>query len=95
VRVPDLPEAAVRVVEAVGAVAATSANDPGGPDPAVLDDVPRRIRAACAEVDAGRLPGTASTVLALTDRDEPRVLREGAVSCADALARVRDVLSSR
>jgi L-threonylcarbamoyladenylate synthase len=94
VRVPDLPEAAVRVVEAVGAVAATSANDPGGPDPAVLDDVPDRIRAACAEVDAGRLPGTASTVLDLTDRDEPRVLREGAMSASDALGRIRDALSS-
>lgn len=95
VRVPDLPEAAVRVVQAVGAVAATSANDPGGPDPAVLDEVPDHIRAACAEVDAGRLPGTASTVLALTGKDEPRILREGAVSAADVLARIRGALSSR
>jgi tRNA threonylcarbamoyl adenosine modification protein (Sua5/YciO/YrdC/YwlC family) len=94
VRVPTLPEAALRVVEAVGAVAATSANDPGGPDPAVLDDVPARIRAVCVEVDAGRLPGTASTVLALTDEDGPRILREGAVSAADTLARVRGALPS-
>jgi tRNA threonylcarbamoyl adenosine modification protein (Sua5/YciO/YrdC/YwlC family) len=92
VRVPLLPALAVRVVEAVGAVAATSANDPGGPDPAVLDEVPVRIRAACAEVDVGRLPGTASTVLDLTGED-PRVLREGAVSASDALARVRDALA--
>jgi L-threonylcarbamoyladenylate synthase len=91
VRVPRLSEPAVHVVEAVGAVAATSANDPGGPDPAVLDDVPPRIRAACAEVDVGRLPGTASTVLDLTGQ-APRVLREGAVSAPDALARVRDAL---
>jgi tRNA threonylcarbamoyl adenosine modification protein (Sua5/YciO/YrdC/YwlC family) len=92
VRVPRLPDVAVHVVEAIGAVAATSANDPGGPDPAVLEDVPARIRAACAEVDAGRLPGTASTVLDLTG-DEPHILREGAVSAPDALARVRDALS--
>lgn len=92
VRVPNLPEVSMRVVGAIGAVAATSANDPGGPDPAVLDHVPERIRAACAEVDAGRLPGTASTVLDLSG-DEPRVLREGAVPAADALARVRDALA--
>ncbi|HVV59368.1 MAG TPA: Sua5/YciO/YrdC/YwlC family protein [Gaiellaceae bacterium] len=92
VRVPDLPEPSVRVVDAVGAVAATSANDPGGPDPAVLDDVPERIRAACAAVDAGRLPGAASTVLDLTG-SEPKVLREGAVSATDALGRVRAALT--
>ena len=33
---------------AVGAVAATSANRHGGPDPRRLDDVPAEIRAACA-----------------------------------------------
>jgi tRNA A37 threonylcarbamoyladenosine synthetase subunit TsaC/SUA5/YrdC len=90
--VPNLPDVSARVVEAVRAVAATSANDPGGPDPAVLGDVPDRIRAACAEVDAGRLPGTASTVLDLSG-GEPRVLREGAVPAADALARVKDALA--
>jgi tRNA threonylcarbamoyl adenosine modification protein (Sua5/YciO/YrdC/YwlC family) len=92
VRVPTLPAPTVQVVEAIGAVAATSANDPGGPDPALLDDVPARIRAACAEVDAGRLPGTASTVLDLTG-DDVRVLREGAVPAADAIGRIRDALS--
>jgi tRNA threonylcarbamoyl adenosine modification protein (Sua5/YciO/YrdC/YwlC family) len=44
---------------------ATSANDPGGPDPAILDAVPGRLRAATAELDAGRLPGTASAVVDL------------------------------
>ena len=88
VRVPVLPEAARRVVSAVGVVLATSANDPGGPNPASLDDVPARIREGCgAEVDAGPLPGTPSTVLDLT-APEPRVLREGAVSAAAALARL-------
>ncbi|WP_217915263.1 L-threonylcarbamoyladenylate synthase [Miltoncostaea marina] len=45
---------------------ATSANMPGGPDPAVLADVPADLRAAVAvAVDAGRLPGTASAVVDL------------------------------
>lgn len=89
VRLPNLPEATRRVIEAVGVVVATSANDPGGPNPTTLDDVPARIRAGCgAELDAGPLPGTPSTVLDLT-RDEPYVIREGAVPAAEALARVR------
>jgi L-threonylcarbamoyladenylate synthase len=76
------------VLDRVGIVLATSANEPGGPDPATLDDVPRRIRdASAAAIDAGRLPGTPSTVLDLTGA-EPRVLREGAVPAAEALAKV-------
>lgn len=89
VRVPDLPEASRSVIEAVGVVVGTSANDPGGPNPTTLDDVPERIRAGCgAELDAGPLPGTPSTVLDLT-RPEPYVIREGAVPADEALARVR------
>ena len=44
VRVAGLPRAAQYVLDAVGAVAATSANDPGEPAAASLDDVPQRIR---------------------------------------------------
>jgi L-threonylcarbamoyladenylate synthase len=89
VRVPVLPAPARSAVAAVGVVLATSANEPGGPSPETLDDVPRRIRDGCgAEVDAGPLPGTPSTVLDLTG-PEPRVLREGAVPGAEALARLR------
>ena len=88
VRVPNLPPAAGEAVAAVGAVLATSANEPGAPAPAALAEVPARIRAGCgAELDAGRLPGTASTVLDLTG-GAPRVLREGAVPAAEALARL-------
>ena len=54
-----------------------------------IRDRPEEVRGGCgAAVDAGELPGTPSTVLDLTG-DEPRVLREGAVPAADALARVR------
>jgi len=70
-------------------VLATSANDPGGVSPVTLDDVPRRIRDGCgAELYLGPLPGTPSTVIDLT-REEPRILREGAVPAADALRRLR------
>jgi L-threonylcarbamoyladenylate synthase len=87
-RVPKLPAAVRSVVETVGPVLATSANEPGGPNPASLADIPTRIRAGCAaELDAGTLPGTPSTVVDLTGA-EPRVLREGAVSAAEAVARL-------
>jgi tRNA threonylcarbamoyl adenosine modification protein (Sua5/YciO/YrdC/YwlC family) len=93
VRVPVLPEPSRRVLDEVGAVAATSANEPGEPAPASLDEVPRRVRDGCAdEVDAGRLPGIASTVIDFTGT-EPRVLREGAAPAADALARVAEALA--
>ncbi len=89
VRVPALDGEVAAVLARVGAVMATSANLPGGPDPRRLDDVPAQIRSACAgELDAGELPGTPSTVLDLTG-DEPRVLREGAVPGIEAVACVR------
>jgi L-threonylcarbamoyladenylate synthase len=88
VRVPDLPARAAEVLGEAGAVLATSANVHGGPDPRRLEDVPAEISAACgAIVDGGELPGTPSTVLDLTGA-EPRVLREGAVPAAEALATV-------
>jgi len=92
VRVPVLPEAVQRVVEAVGCVMATSANDPGGPNPVSLNDVPQRIRdAVAAELDLGPLPGTPSTVIDFS-RDEPLVIREGIASAAEAIARVQSAL---
>jgi L-threonylcarbamoyladenylate synthase len=93
VRVPALPDAARRVLDAVGCVASTSANEPGGPDPSTLDAVPARIRELCgAELDVGPLPGTPSTVIDFTAA-EPHVLREGAEPAAAAVARVRAVLA--
>jgi len=87
VRIPDLPERSRRVVDAVGCVAATSANAAGGPDPAALDDVPEEILVACGAVlGDGRLPGTPSTVIDFTGR-RPVVLREGAAPADEAIAR--------
>jgi len=88
VRIPDLPAEAKAVLDSFGAVAATSANHHGHPDPARIEDIPDALRkAAAAVVDAGALPGTPSTVVDLTGR-EARILREGAVPAAEALARV-------
>jgi L-threonylcarbamoyladenylate synthase len=88
VRVAALPGRAQRVLDEVGCVLATSANDPGGPSPVTLAEVPERIRAGCeAEIDAGLLPGVPSTVLDFTG-PEPVVLREGAAPSAVAIERV-------
>jgi len=54
---------------------ATSANDPGGRDPARVEDVPADIRAGLdAVLDAGTLPGTASAVLDLRDAETGRAM---------------------
>lgn len=93
VRVPDLPAAAAALLARTGAVVSTSANLHGGPTPAALADIPAELLAGCGAVlDGGRLPGTASTVIDLSGH-APVVLREGAVSAAEALARVAAALA--
>ena len=88
-RVPAVTGAPRAVLAALGAVVATSANLPGGADPRRLEDVPPEIAAAVdVVIEGGELPGTPSTVVDLTG-PEPRVLREGAVTAADALERLR------
>lgn len=93
VRVPALSGRGAEVLAEVGAVAATSANAHGEAEARRLDDVPEEIRSACAAVvDGGQLPGTASTVIDFTG-SEPVVLREGAVSAAEALGRLSAILA--
>jgi len=90
VRVPELSGVAAELLERVGVLAATSANLHGGPDPRRLDEVPvELIERVAAVLNGGELPGTPSTVVDLTGA-EPRVLREGAVPTAEALARVAE-----
>ena len=92
VRVPELAGPFGEVLARVGAIVATSANLPGGPDPRTLDEVPEEIRAAAAAlVDGGELPGTPSTVIDFTGA-APLVLHEGAASAADALRVVGSVV---
>ena len=93
VRVPELPDAAHAVVERVGCVLATSANETGGPDPRAVEDVPDEIRARCgAVVDAGPLRGRPSTVIDFTVAD-PVVVREGAGDVQAALDLARGALA--
>ena len=88
VRIPEVEGAGADLLDAVGVVAATSANLHGGADPARVQDVPEEILGAVTAVlDGGELPGSPSTVVDLTG-SEPRVLREGVVSGAEALARI-------
>jgi L-threonylcarbamoyladenylate synthase len=94
VRVPRLPPETAAVVERAGVVVATSANDPGAPNPGTLAEVPEQIRAgAGAELDGGRVPGTPSSVIDLTGA-EPRVLREGAVPADEVLRRLGSAVRS-
>jgi len=86
VRVPELPRQARELLERFGAVAATSANRHGEPDPRTIEQIPEEIRAAAgALLDAGELPGVSSTVIDLTG-PEPVLLREGAGVSERALA---------
>jgi|SRR5436190_15083278 len=94
VRVPVLAGPTHEIVDELGALVATSANLPGGPDPRRLEDVPEEIRTgAAALLDGGELPGTASTVVDLTGT-EPRILRDGAVPAAEILRRLQAAVRS-
>jgi L-threonylcarbamoyladenylate synthase len=91
VRVPDVAGPGKEILDALGALVATSANLPGGPDPRALVDVPQElITAAGAVVDGGPLRGAPSTVIDLTG-DEPAILREAAVPAKAVLERLRSL----
>lgn len=86
VRVPMLDGYGKQLLALVGAVAATSANLHGGPDPRTISDIPQAILDGVAEVvDDGPLLGTPSTVIDYTGT-EPVVIREGAGDVRRALA---------
>jgi L-threonylcarbamoyladenylate synthase len=93
VRVPNLPDAADRILSDIGVVVATSANLPGGPEPCRIEDIPPEIlEHVAAVVDAGELPGTPSTIIDFTGA-EPRIVREGAGPAAEAIERVSAALA--
>ena len=93
VRVPELPEPSAELLRRASALAATSANKAGGADPCRLEDVPQELRDAVGVViDGGELQGVPSTVLDFTG-PEPRVLREGAASGAEAIDRTQSALT--
>lgn len=91
VRVPAMTGPGKQVLDALGALVATSANLPGGRDPRSLTEVPSELLAAVgAVVDGGLLGGAPSTVVDLTG-NEPLVLREGALRAEVVLERLRSL----
>jgi L-threonylcarbamoyladenylate synthase len=91
VRVPDVSGPGKEILDALGAIVATSANLPGGPDPRVLADVPPELLAAVeAVVDGGPLRGAPSTVVDVTGA-EPAILREAALPADAVLERLRSL----
>ncbi len=86
VRVPAVTGVAKTLLDQIGAVAGTSANLAGGPEARRLADVPEALRAECAALDGGELPGIASTVIDFTGPDAV-VLRRGAGEVDAAIAR--------
>jgi L-threonylcarbamoyladenylate synthase len=83
IRVPRLEGALASLGASRTAVLQTSANLSGGPGPRRLEEVPEALRSGADMVlDAGDLPGIASTVVDLSryeNEGEWAVLREGAV----------------
>ena len=91
VRVPAVSGHSAELLQRVGALAATSANRPGEPNPRRVEDIPDELRQGCGAIlDVGALPGTPSTVLDLTG-PKPVVVREGAVPAEEALERLSGV----
>jgi L-threonylcarbamoyladenylate synthase len=85
VRVPGHPVTR-RLLTSTGPLAVTSANRSGEPPAATCRDAERALGDDVAVyLCAGRLPGTASTIVDMTG-DRPRILRTGAVSPDDVLA---------
>lgn len=86
VRVPDWPEPAAALEQLAWPVMQTSANPAGDRAPARVEEVDAQIAAACDQIlDAGPLPGEASTVVDLTSFGSDgswTIVREGAVSRA-------------
>jgi len=87
IRVPKLDSALQHVR---WPILQTSANLAGGPDPRTIAEVPERFRAAADLVlDAGELPGMASTVVDLrsfADDGSFAIVREGAMPSATVAA---------
>jgi L-threonylcarbamoyladenylate synthase len=85
-RVPSLEGELAPLAALSGPVLQSSANRAGAPDARRVEDIPADIRrGADLVLDAGELPGTASTVVdlrAYADRREWSILREGAVDAA-------------
>jgi L-threonylcarbamoyladenylate synthase len=87
IRVPRLNGALEPLAAASWPVLQSSANASGGPDARSVEAVEAAIRAGVDMIlDGGELPGTASTVVDLSEYEDGgrfRIAREGAVPSAD------------
>lgn len=83
-RVPALPPAAAALTAIRWPILQSSANLTGGKDACRVQDIPSEVvDGSDLVLDAGELPGTASTVIDLRDYDDDgtwTIVREGAVS---------------
>jgi L-threonylcarbamoyladenylate synthase len=86
-RVPALPPALAALRGVAAPLLQTSANQAGGPDARLAEQVPQSIRDGVDLIlDGGELPGTPSTVIDLRTFEEAgdwRVLRDGALASAE------------
>lgn len=83
VRVPDHP-VPVALARRVGPLAATSANRHGRPTPATAAEVSEELGGLVeVVVDGGACAGSPSTVVAVSERGDLTVLREGRIAAAD------------
>ncbi len=85
-RVPMLTEALEPLAKLSAPLLQTSANRAGEPSPSTIDEIPIEIRGgADAILDAGQLPGTASTVVDLRNIETHgtwEIVREGAMTAS-------------
>ncbi len=93
IRVPELSAPIASLAAVRRPVLQSSANLHGAADPCRLGDVPARLRSAAdLALDAGELPGVASTVVDLSEyehRGDYALLREGALPAAALHATLR------
>ncbi len=86
-RVPLFDGALASLASVRASALQSSANLSGGPDPRRIEEVPTELRdGADLVLDGGELPGTASTVIDLTDYEQTgawRIVREGALGRGD------------
>ncbi|MBN1287748.1 MAG: threonylcarbamoyl-AMP synthase [Anaerolineae bacterium] len=94
VRVPDHAMTRAVIAAAGGALAVTSANRAGAPNPITVDDAVEQLGNVVAlYLDGGPCPGgQPSTVVQITDEGELVIFREGPVSAATLRAALADGL---
>ncbi len=85
VRMPDHPFA-LNLLKQCGALAVTSANISGGPNPTTAEDVYAQLKGRVALIlDGGKHPGGQASTIVDCQSQEPLLLREGPIPFEDIL----------